>query len=109
MSKKQNFRLTVGESLLLDRRRRGENQKQAAARLELSYNSYCYLERDMMAHDIEVELNSIAPNEKCLIYRKRAGMTQAQVANTLGLCRWWINLMEQGKSPCGQLLQFWEA
>ncbi len=47
--------------------------------------------------------------EICLLYRRRSGYTQTQVARKLKRCRWWINQMERGEAPCHELIDFWEC
>lgn len=104
-------RLTVGERLLLDRRRRGLNQRQAAAHWNTSYFVYGQWERDQLEDAPALDLGeSDAPErfEHCLLYRRRAGYTQARVARELKRCRWWINQMERGEAPCDELLWYWE-
>lgn len=100
-------RLTDSERLLIDRRRRGENQGQAARRLRITRFNYGRLERGIGAIP-KVKIGRLKSHETCLLYRRRAGWTQAQVAKELERCRWWINQMERGEAPCDELLWFWE-
>ncbi|AAT69508.1 repressor [Alphaproteobacteria phage PhiJL001] len=53
-------------------------------------------------------LRGIQVHEKCLIYRRRAGKTQREVARDLGVSRLWVNKMENGLESCDQLLWYWE-
>lgn len=104
--------LTRGERLLLDRRRRGERQKEAAARLGVSLSKYAAWETDRAKEGETgipvVEIRSIKAHERCLLYRRRAGFTQEKVARDMGICRWWLNQMEQGKVDCTDLVCYWE-
>ena len=101
-------RLTTGEKLLLDRRRRGERQAEAAGRMKVTRVVYGRWERDRDPGAPKVLLGRLQPHERCLIYRRRAGLTQARVADDLGCCRWLINQMESGEAPCDTLAWYWE-
>lgn len=50
----------------------------------------------------------LRPHERCLLYRRRCGRYQFEVANDLGFCRLWINRMERGDAPCDDLIWYWE-
>lgn len=50
----------------------------------------------------------LAPHERCLLYRRRAGKTQAAIAEELKCCRYWVNQMERGEVPSDTLLWYWE-
>ena len=108
-------RLTIGERLLLRRKQLGETQAQAATRYKVSTKEYRLWERrdegsaptpqyPMIRH-----LSGLDPHERCLIHRRRARLTQAQVAELMGLCRWWVNQMERGVAPCDELVHYWEG
>ena len=104
-------KMSLGESLIIDRRRKEETQTQAAKRLGVSYSRYSLWERDILADnvpDIIVPLNSLQPFEDCFIYRRRAKITQAKVAQDLDCCRNWVNLMERGLAPVDTLKWYWE-
>lgn len=102
-------RLSVGERLLIDRRRRGESQGEAAKRQYISHFTYGQAERDFKrANTLAPIIKRLQPHERCLLYRRRVGRTQDDVAKELGVCRWWLNQMERGKVSCDALLWFWE-
>jgi DNA-binding XRE family transcriptional regulator len=103
-------RLTDGERFLLDRRRRKETQIQAAKRHGVSRGIYSVVERDVFLPETlkPPKLDRIEPHERCLLYRRRANCTQAQVAKDLEYCRWWVNQMERGVAPVDILLWYWE-
>ena len=110
-SEEQLGELSPGERLLLDRRRRGESQVQAAARRGISHTAYGLMERDSEkgTRGVEVlEIGELKAHERCLLYRRRAGYTQARVAKELQVCRWWLNQMERGAVSCDLLVWYWE-
>ncbi len=101
-------RLSCGERLIIDRRRRKETQAVAAKRLYTTPFIYGQWERD---EDEGPSIRSVRPlrmHEKCLLYRRRNGMSQDQVAREADRSRWWLNQMERGLVPCKELLTYWE-
>ncbi len=100
-------KLTIGERLLIDRRRRGETQREAALRNAIAPYTYGQWERDEEIGP-EVKVGSLETYERCLLYRRRSSVYQFQVANALKRSRFWINLMERGEAPCDELLWYWE-
>lgn len=100
-------RLTSGETLIIDRRRRGENQIEAARRLGVTSSMYGKMEREIVDR-LRAEVFPLAPHERCLIYRRRAGKRQEDVAAEMEICRWWFNQMERGDVKCDPLLWYWE-
>lgn len=111
-------RLSHGERLLVDRRRRGLSQGEAAARYLLEPWQYGLAERDdsELSPDVWAWVQTIAPrirsselrpNERCLLLRRRARLTQEEVAEHMGRSRWWVNQMERGEAPCDELLEHW--
>jgi len=101
-------RLTSGERLLIDRRRRTERQEAAALRLGVSRAVYGAWERETRSDGPPVKIGRLKVHERCLLYRRRVGCTQAAVADGLRCSRFWVNLMEQGRAPCDDLLWYWE-
>lgn len=104
-------KLTPGEKLLIEKRRQGFTQKQMAASKGVSLSTYGRWERDTV--EPECKLLALTPrlisgSERCVLYRRRAGKTQEEVAKELKTCRWRLNLMEQGLVPCDDLIWFWE-
>ena len=100
-------RLSNCEQLLIDRRRRGETQPQAAKRLGTTPFMYGKWERAVV-NGPSVKVGMLKPYERCLLYRRRAEKTQAEVAEHLERCRWWVNQMERGEVSCDTLLWYWE-
>ncbi len=100
--------LSRGERLITDRRRRKETQAVAAKRFNETPFIYGRWERD---DDEGPSIRSVRPlrkYEQCLLYRRRAGTSQSEVARQLGRSRWWLNQMERGIQPCEELLCYWE-
>ena len=104
--------LTRGERLLIDRRRRGENQGEAAERLGLTRTSYGAMERDLQPDLLKPgqlpKIGKLEVHERCLLYRRRVGKTQEEVALELKCCRWTVNQMERGLAPLHDLVSYWE-
>ncbi len=104
-------RLSPGESLLIWRRRKGWNQGEAARYYKVSLALYKSAEYDML-ESFKVKHKvlhlSLTDPEKCLLYRRRDGRTQLEVAKALGIGREWMRLQELGKVPCGKLLRYWQ-
>lgn len=100
-------RLSNGETLLIDRRRRGLNQADAAASHGIGRAVYSRWELDL-SRGPRVRLGRLRPHERCLLYRRRAGTTQGEVAEALEVSRYWINQMEVGRASCDPLLWYWE-
>lgn len=102
-------RLTAGETLLLARRRSGESQEKCADRYGLTRNAYGKFERDDETYtNIKIpELNELTDAEKCLILRRRSGLTQDECAEEIGITRFWFNRMEVGKVDASSLVAYW--
>jgi DNA-binding XRE family transcriptional regulator len=103
---------TDAELLFLWRRRRGYNQKQAADALGYKRQTYVRLEhgRDPIRGKLRRRLKrELTPADCCVLYRRRADWTQAQVAHQMGVSRLWVNRMERGLESCEKLIFFWEA
>jgi DNA-binding XRE family transcriptional regulator len=101
-------RLTCGEQLLIDRRRRGETQEEAADRYGVSRFCYGNWERDCDDGAPKVKVKALQGYERCLLYRHRCEMTQSKVATDIKRSRHWVNSMECGKVPCDELIWYWE-
>ena len=52
-------------------------------------------------------LYTLTEREQFYLHRKIAGMTQAQVAKQLGVSRYWVILMEQGKVDGERFRKYW--
>jgi DNA-binding XRE family transcriptional regulator len=103
--------MTVGERLLIARRRSNESQETVARQLGLTRNVYGRLERDDedLHSGISLpELGELSQEEICVLLRRRAGLTQEECADKIGVTRFWFNQMETGKVSCADLVKFWE-
>lgn len=105
--------LTVGERLLIDRRRRKESQRQAGARLGISRTRYTLHERDIPVEGAELKdvviIPSLQLHEDCLLQRRRSKVTQAEAAARLGCCVHQLRLMELGRRDALPLATMWKG
>ena len=95
------------ERLLLDRRRKGETQVVAAKRYNVPLNRYVEWEKGTRPCPHKPVLQRLQPHERCLILRRRSGLTQTAVAAQIHRCRRWVTLMERGEVPCTELEEYW--
>jgi transcriptional regulator with XRE-family HTH domain len=118
--------LKISEKLYLLRKRRKETQDIASKRYGLSYLEYSLWENGnydyatdettdrlfgKFAVDVGKTLNvyNITDKEHCVVYRRRAKITQQEIADELGLSRSWVNAMEVGYAKSVEkLLKYWE-
>lgn len=107
----KSIKLTLGETLLLFRKDAEMNQFELALELGLTLHEYKLREYDKV---VDKKLSTkfknnvkLRPHEKCLVHRKRAGLSQAQVAKEMGISRQWMREQETGKIPCDKLLAYW--
>ncbi len=116
--------LTPAELLITARRRLDLTQKQVADRLVMSVSKYKRLEGEGAKDVARVEPDArvllpeaflgsegdqLSPHEWCFIQRRRAGLSQAEVAKALGCCREWVQQMERSEADPGRLYRFWEG
>lgn len=101
--------LTASEKLIIERRRNSkETQAKAAKRHGVTVNEYRAWERD--GDDApRVKLGKLAEHEACYILRRRGGWTIEEVANDMGICRWWLCQMEHGEAPVARLTEYWST
>ncbi len=101
--------LTRGEKLRLVRKRGKQTQSQAAKRHKVSVHIYRRWERDDEETTIpSVAVGRLAMHEQCWILRLREDMSLEDVANKIGVCRWWLCQMEQGEAPVERLAEYWK-
>lgn len=101
---------TRGESLLLERRRKAENQLEAAARYGVHVDTYRAWETDERPKDVpHYNAGHLKPHEVCLLRRRRAGKTQREVAAAIGMTRLWVMKMELGEASIDRLKGYWET
>lgn len=101
--------LTIGEKLLIWRRREGYTQRQAAAVLAMGITAYSQIERqDTKCHLNNMpHLGDLYSFEICFILRRRSGWTIPMCAEQAGVSRYWYNLMEQGKVSPDRMIEYW--
>ena len=100
--------LTPGERLVLTRRRKSLSQPEAAKRRGVSLDRYGSWELDMETKDQpNVEIEDVQDFETCFIMRRRANMTQRELATKVNRSRLWVHQMERGKQPPEVLKQYW--
>lgn len=100
---------TPAELLLIARRRLKETQIDSAHRHDVSARSYIQWERGVVDIPFPVTLSHVPTVvEKLLVLRRRHNLKQADLADKIGCCRWWLNQMERGIAPVGDLLNFWK-
>jgi len=109
MSLRELEKLTDAETLVVDRRRREETQKEAAIRHGVSLDMYSRWERGLNKKAPRQKVGHLQDHEVCFFYRRRSNKTQEEIAEGLNCCRWWLNKMEQGTAPCGDLIDYWEV
>lgn len=98
---------TRGESLYIWRKRRGLNQVRAARDLHVHPDLYRQWEADQ-GEDIPRKIvGKLKPHEVCTLLRRRAGKTQAALAEEMGLTRYWVVMMENGEGSIDRLLRYW--
>lgn len=108
------MKYTRGERFLLHRRRSGWTQGKYAKLFNCRTYLYGMVERDefdgkTLPGELKLpKLGRVQTHEKCLIYRRRTGVPQKQVAKDLRRSRAWVNAMERGKVPCDDLIWYWE-
>jgi len=101
--------LTVGERLLVWRRREGYNQPDAACILGVSRYLYENLEHGVSEEPLKEmpHLSDLYSYEICFVMRRRSGWSIPQCADQAGVSRYWYNLMEQGKANPETLIKYW--
>lgn len=101
---------TRGERLFIARRRKGESQIDAAASRGVSVDIYADWEMDRRTHDQpHQQIGELKPHEVFTLRRRRAGMTQEELAERLDCTRLWVVQMERGTVNCDRLREFWDA
>ncbi len=101
-------RLSVGERLIIARRRRKETQEDAGKVVGRSAFTYGQWEREAVDRPLPRSVGRLRMYERCLLYRRRVGTSQGDVARQIGRARDWVIQMECGKVPCDELLSYWE-
>lgn len=102
--------LTPGDRLFLVRRREGKSQREAAAGWNVSYGTYSAWENNHPAPipPPEVQVRRMTTEERCIVYRRQLGLTQAQVGERIDRCAYTVRKMELGVIDPAPLLAHWE-
>ena len=102
--------LTSGERLRIKRRRENLTQADLAQQIGVPLGTYKRMEADDAPDCWEVPsvaLGRLQPHEACLVMRKREGLTLDALSDKVGLSKWWLCLIEQGKAPADSLVAYW--
>lgn len=99
--------VTPGERLLIERRRAGQNQTEAAASYDLSEWQYRQCEADRSNAIPVTPIGRLQAHESCMLMRRRAGMKRTELAVQVGISGWWLTRMERGQIPADRLVAFW--
>ena len=91
------------------RRRAKQTRKETALALQISPSTLYNWETGRTTAKITIKENlyELTLKEQFYLHRKMAGLTQAQVAKDLGVSRYWVILMEQGKVDGKRLETYW--
>lgn len=100
--------LTVGEKLVVKRRRDGLSQVKAAKKAKVSLFAYRQWEQDVEKAPAP-KIGKLEDHEQCYILRRRAGWTTQELADELEVCRWWLCQMERGAIDTQPLVAYWQA
>ena len=113
MAKRKRYILTNEEKLFLRRRRLELTQVEMAQRLRISVGEYISMEKGRIDVTggaltlVRLLGNKVEPNEQCLVERRRCSMSLQEVAEDMERCQWWVNQMELGTAPVGELKEYW--
>lgn len=100
--------LTKGERLLLKRRRDEKSQRETADDHGVSLYLYRRWETDGdKIGSPSIEIGMLALHEICFIRRKHSGFALGDLAEKLGVSRWWLCKMEYGRANCDRLVAYW--
>ncbi len=95
--------LTPGERVLIERRRCGQSQRQAADAHGISLYRFRRWESDDEVGPV-VRLGGLLEHEVCHILRRRAGIQLEDLAEELGVSRWGLCKMEYGRAASIEVL-----
>ena len=98
---------TRGEALLVVRLRNGLTQAEAAELLGTPVSRLAKWEKDLVDDGPRATVEYLEPHECCMLLRRRAGLTLAQLGDPLGLSPSWISRAERGREDCAALVEWW--
>lgn len=105
--------LTAGEALLMQRRRRDQDQFAAAKRCGVARATYQQWEMDLVAapeHHVaraREAVGALRDYEACMLLRRRFGLSAFEMGKLVGLSRQWVSTMERGSAPADTLIEYW--
>ncbi len=100
-------KLTRGERLVLERRRQGQTQREAAKRLNVARYTYRGWEWDEIGGAPLTPLGKLEPIEVAYILRRREEISLGDCAENMGVSKWWFRRMERGDVNPKRLLRYW--
>ncbi len=99
-------KLSLGERLLIHRRRNGWSQPEAAE--DFAVSLYQYRAWEGNRGDVPgVVLGGLHDYEVCYLLRVRSGKTITALAKELKVSRFWLGQMELGQAPDDRLTEYW--
>lgn len=106
--------LTLGERILVLRRRHSYTQRDVSGLLRLPRRTVQELEADTHTGVVDDRVRKWADlrerfhdHEKCFVARHRAGESVNTTAKALKVSRQWLNEMESGREDCAPLVAYW--
>lgn len=102
-----SLELSAAERSIIHRQRNDINQSEAAKRFNVSRRRFGEMEQRGEV-DWETDIEP-APHEICMVKRCRAGLTQSELAEQIGVTRYWLSLMECGKATSTKLEAYWDG
>ncbi len=109
MKKTIKLKLSAGEKLLLDRRRRGETQRDAAEAYAVTLYQFRRWELGEGEGVPDVSLGDLEPHEICFIYRQRDGMSLEDLGAMINRTPCWISQIEKGDQPVDVVEHYWRT
>lgn len=103
--------LTKAEKFFISRNRRELTQAEMADELGVTRNYYNAVECSR-GLDTDLDPPNVEPLsdlEACVILRRRADISQEELATILECSRYWINRMEQGSEKAEKLIDYWRG
>ena len=100
---------TQAELLFVYRKRENMTQTEMAKQHNVGRVRWSLWERGLETPKIDVGLISafLTDQERCVILRRREGITQGELAKSIGVSRWWLNQMESGCAEPKKLFAYW--
>lgn len=93
-----NLKISKGEKLFLDRRKKGLTQPKMALALGIDYYRYRELEQKGHLDDTVKDITqNVCRGDYCTVMRRRLGLSQEEIAERLGTTRYIVNRMEMSR------------